>query len=102
MTVWYYKAEESDLNVDCYGNRKPMLRVLQTRVPRRTFEPKTLEVTAGCKVVCGEEVHTMYCPATSTGVIKSRRMMCVVCVALMVKSEEHTKLCFQRVKKVCR
>jgi hypothetical protein len=102
MTVWYYKPEEYNLNVDCYGNLKPILKVLHNRVPIRTFEPKTQDVTAGYKIVYGEEVHTMYCSATSIGIIKSRRMICVVCVALIVRSEVHTKFCFQRVKRVGR
>jgi len=37
MTTWYYKPEEYNLNVVCYGNLKPVLKVLHNRVPRRTF-----------------------------------------------------------------
>jgi hypothetical protein len=95
LTTWCYKLEEYNLNVDCYGNLKPVLKVLHNRVPRRTFlNLRHRKVTAGCKKVFGEEVHTIYCSATSTGAIKSRRMKCVVFVALMVRSEVHAKFCF--------
>jgi len=39
--------------------------VTQQGAEKNIFEPKTQEVTAGCKKVFGEEVHTMYCSATS-------------------------------------
>jgi len=68
--------------------------VTQQGAEKNIFEPKTQEVTAGCKKVFGEEVNTTYCSTISIGVIKSRRMKCVGYVALMVRNEVHTKFCF--------
>jgi hypothetical protein len=40
----------------------------------------------------------MYCSANIVGVIKSRRMKCVVCVPSMVRSEVHTKFYLESLK----
>jgi hypothetical protein len=68
------------------------LRCYRKQRAEKTFRPKTQELTEGCKKMYSEEVHTVYCSANIIGVIRSRRMKCVGCVASAVRSEVHTKL----------
>jgi hypothetical protein len=50
------------------------LRVLESRVLRRIFGPKRVEVTGGWRKLHNEELHGLYSSPSIVRVIKARRM----------------------------
>jgi hypothetical protein len=68
------------------------LRVFQNRVLRRIFGPKRDGVTGGWRKLCNEEVHNLYSSPSIIGIIKSRRMRWVGCVARMGKKRNVYRL----------
>jgi hypothetical protein len=57
--------------------------VFESRVLRRIFGPKKVEVTGAWKRLHNEEFHNLYSSSNIIGVIKSRRMRWAELVARM-------------------
>jgi hypothetical protein len=50
------------------------LRVFETKVLRRIFEPKRDEVTGGCRTLHNEDLHDLYFSHSIIRIVKLRRM----------------------------
>jgi hypothetical protein len=65
--------------------------VLDSRVLKRIFGPKTEEVTGGWRKVHNKELHGLYSAPSIATVIKARRMIWAGHVALMGEGERFTQ-----------